>query len=78
MGDRLTAISCNCEFYCKFTFSFRNNIYLSRKFAVPKFATDAKPWNVKLSKNLNKSLKIGYLSFFEDRDTNTKNINGGY
>ena len=35
----ITAVSRNCEFCCKFTFTFRKKFYLSRKNSVTKFAT---------------------------------------
>ena len=35
----LTAVTRNGKICSKFTFIFRKNFYLSRKYAVPKFAT---------------------------------------
>ncbi len=42
----LTHVWRNCEFCGKFTFAFRKKFYLSGKYAVTKFATDAKRGNV--------------------------------
>ena len=42
----LTAVSCNCEICGSRTSFFRKKSYLSRKYAVTKFATDMKPRNV--------------------------------
>ena len=54
-AEVLTAVSGNCEFCCEFTFTFRNNFYLSRKYAVPKFATSRSGGTLALSvRQLNK------------------------
>ena len=38
-GHHITAVTRNGEKCAKFTFIFRKKFYLSRKYAVPKFAT---------------------------------------
>lgn len=42
----LTAVLRYCEKSAKLTFIFRKKLYFSRKYAVPKLATDAKRRNV--------------------------------
>ena len=39
MRQQVTAVTRNGEKCAKFTFIFRKKFYLSRKYAVPKFAT---------------------------------------
>ena len=43
----LTAVLRYCEKSAKLTFIFRKKLYFSRKYAVPKLATDAKRRNVR-------------------------------
>ena len=45
-GQPLTAVLRYCEKSAKLTFIFRKKLYFSRKYAVPKLATDAKRRNV--------------------------------